>query len=101
MDALNFMMKSNIWMPLPPCTVGLKVIRIVSVRSDLFSDLDSFSRIYLKIFDYGNEFGFFFVRNENEYESKHNIFCRVSSLEVLLPPSVVLHGHNPSLELNP
>lgn len=39
--------------------LGLKVIRIVSVRPDLFLDSDSFGRIYLEIFEIGNEFGFF------------------------------------------
>lgn len=43
--------------------LGLKVIRIISVRPELFSDSDSFGRIYLEIFEFGKEFGY-----ENKYD---------------------------------
>jgi hypothetical protein len=39
----------------------LKVFRIISDRPDHFSDTDSFSRIYPKIFGYGKEYGYFFA----------------------------------------
>ncbi len=40
--------------------LGMKLVRIVSVRPDHFSDSDSFGRNYLEILGFGNEFGFFF-----------------------------------------
>ena len=39
------------------------MIRIISIRPDIFSDSDSFGRIYPEIFEFGNEFGY-----ENEYD---------------------------------
>jgi hypothetical protein len=40
--------------------LGLKVIRIIFVRTDQFSDSDNFGQKYLEIFEFGNEFGLFF-----------------------------------------
>ena len=40
--------------------IGLKLVRIVSVHPDHFSDLDRFGRNYLEITRFGNEFRFLF-----------------------------------------
>ena len=51
-----------------PCPqLGMKLVRIVSVRLDYFSDSDSFGQNYLEILGFRNEFGYFFLGNENEY----------------------------------
>jgi hypothetical protein len=47
--------------------LGMKLDRIVSVHPDHFSDSDSFRRNYPEILGFGNEFGIFFLGNENEY----------------------------------
>ncbi len=40
--------------------LGMKLVRIVSVRPDHFSDSDSFGQNYPEILGFGNKFGFFF-----------------------------------------
>ncbi len=51
----------------PTMRLGMKLVRIVSVRPDYFLDLDSFGRNYSEILGFGNEFGYFFLGNKNEY----------------------------------
>lgn len=44
--------------------VGMKLVWIVSVRPDHFSDSDSFSRNYPEILGFGNEFRYFFLETK-------------------------------------